>query len=315
MSEDLPLVDESARRSPTVVVWMVNYNSADFVAECLASLADSNIGRVAVLDNGSNLEDRDRLFALQEHDSRVVVYLSEENLGFGGGVNRLASLERSGDEEYIWILNPDTHLVKGETSALTDLLASSSYDIVSPVISTGPSNDMKVWFAGGTYDTAKGICAHTGFGASLASVAEDHFHTDFMTGAAPFMRRRTWELLGGFDESLFLYWEDVDLSLRAKTLGLKLGVCSSVVVWHYEGGSGGTGSGHSKIYYYYMNRNRVVVCAPHSSLKSVLLADGRRETLRLLAQPLLVPQRGRLSKFASALRGLADGFLSFRSRP
>ena len=292
-----------------ISVWMVNYNSSAFVAECLVTLLDPSIGRIAILDNGSQPNDLICLRALEHKDPRVVVYESTTNVGFGSGINMISRLEKGWKNEYIWILNPDTRVVLGNPAELASLLERTDYQIVSPTITTGPLNDMKVWFAGGTYDVANGTCSHTGFGSSLSSAVVDHYATQFMTGAAPLMRTKTWELLGGFSESLFLYWEDVDLSLRAHDLGLKMGVCSSVVVWHHEGGSGGISEGHSSAYYYYMNRNRVVVCTPRSSIFSVVVSRGARETVRLLLQPLSITQPNRLAKFVSAFHGLSSGIL------
>ena len=62
-------------------------------------------------------------------------------------------------------------------------------------------------------------------------------HMSFVTGAAMMMHISTFELIGGFREDLFLYWEDVDLSLRAGRAGVRMELVPDARVWHAEGGS------------------------------------------------------------------------------
>jgi GT2 family glycosyltransferase len=57
-------------------------------------------------------------------------------------------------------------------------------------------------------------------------------HTDFLTGCALFTTREIFEDAGGFDERLFLYCEDVDLSLRMRSAGSTLLVTGAAAVLH-----------------------------------------------------------------------------------
>lgn len=44
--------------------------------------------------------------------------------------------------------------------------------------------------------------------------------------------RTVYEQLGGFDETYFLYYEDVDLCARLRKLGYRVGYCADVSVVH-----------------------------------------------------------------------------------
>jgi len=75
-----------------------------------------------------------------------------------------------------------------------------------------------------------------------------------------------WRTLGGFDARYFLYWEDVDLSWRARRAGADLAVVKDVTVFHDVGGTqkhGQDGSAKSPVYVYYNCRNRLVFAAQH----------------------------------------------------
>jgi hypothetical protein len=51
------------------------------------------------------------------------------------------------------------------------------------------------------------------------------------------MKRSSFELLKGFDESFFLYYEDLDFSIRAAKAGLKIFFDASLLIYHKGGGS------------------------------------------------------------------------------
>lgn len=121
--------------------------------------------------------------------------------------------------------------------------------------------------------------------------------------------RELWEELGGFDEEYFLYWEDVDLSVRATRIGAALIVETGATAVHDEGG---TQHGHeqkSDLYYYFNIRNRLLFAArnlPPADIRrwlrstpaeswQILLRGGRRQFLR------------RTGPWRAALRGTRDG--------
>ena len=60
-------------------------------------------------------------------------------------------------------------------------------------------------------------------------------------GCAMLMPRAAWQELGGFDERIFLYWEDTELCWRAWLLGRRVLADLEALVYHERGGSGGGG--------------------------------------------------------------------------
>src|SRR3954451_12670866 len=88
--------------APELTVQIVNYKTRDHLRTCLASLAPAlaasgRTTRIALLENGSGDD-------LSEFTDRADVVVSERNLGFGGGHNRLAAEHAS---PLLCLVNPD----------------------------------------------------------------------------------------------------------------------------------------------------------------------------------------------------------------
>jgi N-acetylglucosaminyl-diphospho-decaprenol L-rhamnosyltransferase len=299
--------------SETVAI-IINYNSADFVRKCVASLASQPIDRFLVLDNSSTINQREILNAVVAADSRVAISYEESNLGFGAGVNRAVEMASARPEDILWILNPDIEVLAGAVSEMRAALDSGG-DIVSPLIYNGHSRDPDaLWFAGGSVDLSSGEVRHWTTVRTPRSEGEIAFETEFVTGAAPMLKASTWIALGGFRPDLFMYWEDVDWSVRAKEAGLRMVVAPRARTVHTVGASSGFGDEKSELYYYYMQRNRLIVSGNHGvPLVRLLAGSGKRETLRLLLRPAIRERRGRVKKTIASVSGIVAGFRSARS--
>ncbi|MBG9885589.1 hypothetical protein ABE10_03090, partial [Bacillus toyonensis] len=248
--------------------------------------------------------------ALAALDSRVTLHRSEANRGFAGGVNRLAAALDGADDDILWVLNPDTRVVPGCVQALTDCLSRHPDAIISPVLLRP---DGTIWYAGGAFEPKRGYSAHDHYGESPEVLGTAVFPTQFVTGAALTLTKRTWSEVGPLREDLFLYWEDTDLSLRAATRGTPLLVVPGAVVEHLEGGSSSGGKGRSAVYYYYFSRNRIIVCAPTAGLLQLIVGRGIIETVRALAKPLIKERDGRWKKTFASFRGLWAGIRAYRA--
>lgn len=292
-------------------IWMVNYKSADLLTQSIHALAGEPVDEILIWDNSSGADDVAKLHTLANSDSRVRLIESSANIGFGAGINALADRSLDHPDDLIWILNPDTQLFQGSVSALCDQVATGAFDILSPLLVCGDKENPKIWFNGGGIDIRSGRCWHSDYGKTEWGAGDRAQRTEFMTGAAPIMTRKVWDRIGGFHEELFLYWEDVELSLRAADLGLTLGVFGGCVVWHMEGGSGGATSGRSSVYHYYNALNRLRVCSPRSGRLQVGFGRGSRETLASIIRPLIREKDNRVRKSISALKGTVRGMFIY----
>jgi len=286
---------------PRLLIVTVNYNSAEELARCVASLDRGSFDRWLVIDNASTADgETGRLERLAEHGVEVVRL--PENTGFGAGVNAGVRELAPDADDLLWILNPDTVAAEGAPDRLASALAAEPDAILSPLILH--ADDDREWFGGGHLD-ARGLRVR-----HVPATRPSPAHLPFAPGTALAMRGRTWERLGGFSDELFMYWEDAELCIRAAAAGIPVRVERAAVIRHVEGASSsGAEGGRSELYYYYVNRNRSLVARMH---RTTLPVRSRWRyalvTAGMLSTPLRRERVGRLRKLAAAVRGAVAGW-------
>ena len=293
---------------------IVNFHSLEYVRTCLSNVDASWCNRVVIVDNSVDSLEAEQLAEIQIPVDLDVI-IEPDNLGFGGAANDGIDLAfRKEADTAVWLVNPDMTFTADTPRSLLDRLALGMDDIVSPVIVTGPDKDVRIWFAGGSADGATGSVIHDNY-LSRYSIDDPVATrtTTFMCGAAPVFTREAWQELHGFRSDLFLYWEDVELSLRAQDAGLRMTVLGAAEpVWHAVGGTA-EGSGQSTAFYYYSARNRVLVLRERGwrGSKATILVQMAKFAGRALRRE----KSGRFKKFAKALQGYVDGLLTKKLEP
>lgn len=219
----------SAVRATRLSVVVVTYNSGAAMAASLPSLVAQlgPAGELIVVDNGST---DDTLRVVRELAPAATVIETGYNAGFAAGANAGAAAS-SGD--LLVFLNPDATPAPGFVDAIAAPLRDGRGWVAWMGLVTSEhgrvvnSNGGVVHFTGIAWAGEAGAAAP----GSLAGPRE----TAFLSGACLAVRRAEWEGLHGFAEGFFMYHEDVDLSLRLRLAGGRLGVEPSAVVDHeYE---------------------------------------------------------------------------------
>jgi len=108
----------------------------------------------------------------------------------------------------------------------------------------------------------------------------NQLESDFATGCCVLIRRELIETIGFMNDSYFLYWEDVDYSLRAQKAGFKIKLEPKAVIWHKNAGSS-EGAG-SRLQQYYQTRNRFAIGFKYGTARTKL------SILRLAWQNLFI---------------------------
>ncbi|NTU67084.1 MAG: glycosyltransferase family 2 protein [Candidatus Moranbacteria bacterium] len=213
-----------------VNIVVLNYNGKDVLKKCLSSLfrLDYPDFEAVVVDNDSkdgSLEEAKNDFA------RATFIKNEGNLGFSAGNNVGIKYSLEKQAKYILLLNNDTEIERNMLSVLVGIMEKhKDIGIISPVITRGDSSD--VWFSGGKIDWMRMRTMHED--ASPEKLKEEFFETGFVSGCAMLIRREVFAKAGLLDEDFFLYWEDVDFSVRAKRAGFKLAISPLSKVRHFE---------------------------------------------------------------------------------
>ena len=167
-----------------------------------------------IQDNSADPAVAARIAALRELApggafERVDVQRSGENLGFGRGHN--ANFAR-GAAPFFLVLNQDCVLEPGALEALLDVAARDDARVAGWEMRQIPFEHPKA------YDPAT-------------------LEVDWVSGAASMFRRDAYASAHGFEEHIFMYGEDVDLSWRLRGAGWKLRYLPKIAVVHrsYEG--------------------------------------------------------------------------------
>lgn len=247
----------TARVTAVVLSW----NGRDETLECLRSLGAATYPAlsVVVVDNNSS-DDVGTAIAERFPDVRVIRLL--ENRGFAGGVNAGLEAALEGDADHVLLLNNDATVEAGFLEPLVEAASRPGVGAVcAQILHADPPH--LVWYAGASYDPRRGHQGrHSHHGEPRLRASTAPYPTDRACGGAMLIPRRAAERVGGLDEALFAYAEDVDWSLRARSFGLSILVVPASVVYHAVSAASGGASSPDTLYY--ALRNGIVVAERHA---------------------------------------------------
>ena len=230
---------------PEISIICVNWNSLDYLRECIASIYENTKGlsfEVIVVDNAS---PEGGIETLQDQFQEIVVVKSEKNVGFAAA-NNLGFRHSIGRN--VVLLNPDTKLVGpaigtmlerlkslpdagvvGCTLLNTDLSISTSSIQKFPTILNQIFNIeyLRVRFPRfPLWDISPLFSEH------LKPVK-----VDVIPGACMMLKRDVFEQAGLLTEEYFMYAEDVDLNYKTRRMGLSSYYVGEARIVHHGGGS------------------------------------------------------------------------------
>ena len=265
-----------------ITVITVAYNSMAVLPTMLASLPSGM--PVVIVDNSPNADPA--LNALSDQfDAKLI--RNEINFGFGAACNQGAALAET---EFLMFLNPDA---EADTGCFTALISAaekhSKASAFNPRFLDGRG---KVAFRRQTSLRSK----RERYRGPLP-VADQEIPV--LYGAAIFLRKTMFDRIDGFDEDIFLYYEDDDLAMRLKDHGPLIYV-HDAVVRHLEGRSTERTPSVAHFKAYYLARSRVFARTKHGQPwpKTEAILRGLRQML----SPLMLSRRKR-SKFVGYLKG------------
>lgn len=225
---------------------IVNYNSRSLIEQCLFSIRKAIVGintEIIVVDNNSNDGSKEYL---PQKFADVKFIFNNVNLGFARACNQGFKISFG---HYILFLNPDTIL---SGTCLKDCISffESHPDAgaVGVRMLDEKGNFLKESKRGLPSPSASfyklfGLTAMFPGSKTFGKYYQGHLPenennpVDVLSGAFIMIKRKIFETAGGFDESFFMYGEDIDLSLRISQLGFKNYYLGKISVTHLKGGS------------------------------------------------------------------------------
>lgn len=274
-----------------VFLIILNWNGREMTLNCLKSLGaikqDSFSLDVIVVDNGSA---DDSVEKIHKAGPKVTVLENKENLGFaeGNNVGIKYALEKGAD--YVCLLNNDTRVEPKFLEELVKAVQSDEkigliggkiyfekgYEFFKDKYSDSERGKV-IWYAGGLIDWNNVYASHRGVDEVDKGQYDQTEETEYVNGCLMFGTREIFKKVGLFDKRYYLYFEDAELSLRAKRVGFKVVFCPKAKIWHLNSGSSGSGS---SLHDYFITRNRLIFGMTYASLRSKIALF--REGLELL---------------------------------
>lgn len=205
---------------------IVTYESLTIIQDCLDSVFKFNdIGEeleIIIVDNGST--DQLSLFGFIENQygSAVTCLAAPGNVGYGAG-NNLGVEHASADR--IIIMNPDVRLVEPVFSKLISYFMKHTD---TGIVSVSFADESCPFFVKPEHYTAWNLLMFK------HSVRTKHFDPkkSHLPGSFLMIDRKVFEQAGQFDEKIFLYFEEADLSNRIEQLGKKIRRIDELKVYH-----------------------------------------------------------------------------------
>lgn len=247
----MPLLSPGHDQTPDLSVIILNWNARKYLVPCLESILGQEWQHsieLIVVDNNSNIDDSIKVLQY-DYAGKAKLILNKSNVGFSHGNNQGWRISKG---RYVLFLNPDTIVEPGALDYLIDWMEARP-----EVGAIGP----RMTYAWGELQNSSR--SFPSFGAGLfrnsflgrlwpnnpwsrAYLMQDIDRTqehkaDWLSGSAIMLRRESAEAVnlgqGPWDESYFMYCEDMDLCYRLNQKGWPSFYVPGATIQHHIGKS------------------------------------------------------------------------------
>ena len=256
---------------------IVNYQVKEKLFRCIQSIYDSKSKTefeiIVVNNDDENISD-----ALKKLFTKVIYVKSGKNLGYGGGNNLGAKYAKG---EYLFILNPDTQIFKNTIDELVSFFdKNENVGIAAPMLI---DENNKPFILQGTKELTpvRGIIClsfieklfpNNPISKNFWFKNWDHNElkeVEVAPGTGFVISKQLFNRVGGFDEKLFLYFEEDDISNRIRKFGFKIYILAKAKIFHEVGASTKQLTDSSKIF----AQSRFLYFKKHYGIPKALLVE------------------------------------------
>lgn len=217
--------------NPKVYVIVLNWNGWKDTIECIGSLKKLEYPNVhiCVVDNASTNESVSKI---QQEYPEIQILEMEQNRGYAAGNN--AGIREALDHgaDYMWILNNDTTV---ESDALWPLIAKMEEEknigMCGSLLKDYHDKEKIQAWGGGRYNKWLGITIPIASFDNEDNTKMLERSLDYIWGAAVFVSKSFVQSTGLMNEEYFLYYEEMDWSVRGQE-NYDLGIAPKSIVYH-----------------------------------------------------------------------------------
>jgi GT2 family glycosyltransferase len=286
---------------------IVNWNSGILADEAVQSIYNSAnyhlVKNIFVVDNNSEDGSADRITP----NTKLQIIRNTSNEGFAKACNKGFELCKA---EFTLLLNPDARLMENTLEACTTFMAkNNNVDILGCRLIDDNNNTMPSCSRFPTalrfFFDATGLSKIAPSIFKPATIMTDWKHdesryVDQVMGAFMFMRTKVFEKIGYFDERFFVYFEELDFSLRLKKHGGCTYYNKNITAFHK--GEGTTQS--VKAFRLYLNLNsRLKFAHKHFALSGYLIVWLSTFLIEPFSRAIFLLLQGRINEIAPLCKG------------
>ncbi len=286
---------------------IVNWNSGDFLRNCIVSVFAENgadrINKLYIIDNNTTDGSLDNI----PINEKIVIIRNQVNKGFSKACNQGFSLCTA---PYILLLNPDTKLFANtlqdcldfmNTNETVDVLGCQLLDDEGDICKSCARfpTPLKIFF------DASGLSKIAPHIFNPATLMTDWNHTesryvDQVIGAFMFMRSSVFKTNGYFDERFFVYYEELDFSKRLREAGGKSYFNAGIRAIHSENGTTRSIKGFRLFLYL---RSRLQYAKKHFSYPGYALVWLSTFIIEPFSRTILLLVKGRFKEIRDVYKG------------
>jgi GT2 family glycosyltransferase len=202
------------------------------------------------------------------------------NRGYAHGVNTCLTRAYEMNYQHFCIVNPDISFDRECVQKTKAALETHHEVILAGKIYYYPGFEYHkdtyspdqlghvIWYAGGRIDWSHALASHVGVDEVDRGQYQTEVETDFASGCFTAYDRAVADKVGEWDESYFMYYEDVDFCVRAKKKKIKTVYVPDMVIWHKNAQS--TDGSGSQFHIKAMASSRLRFALRHAPLKTKL---------------------------------------------
>lgn len=260
-------------KHPLVSVIILNYNGREFLNDCLESVLTSDYENLEVLlaDNASSDDSLNKAKERFGNNPRLRIIYNSENLLYTGG-NNAGIKAAKGD--YLVILNNDTLVDRRWLKESIPLMQADEHiGAAQPKVLVYGSNPPRIDYIGGSID-------RFGFTRGIEAGNIDDGHLEqarnifYAAGTVMIIKKNALDLVGLFDESFGMHWEDTDLSWRIRLAGYNIISIPKSIVYH-KGSRTMSANVKKPVISWYIRKNRIAgLIKNYNAINTIIYVAG-----------------------------------------